>query len=111
MVFGLLVWPADVETTFAVYADDRSVEQTIRARRTATTTELALSAVLAPTYLRIRRDAAPATVTLDGTALTRVTTDAALDAAASGWRYDATAQWLWVKLATQPGAAAVVATD
>jgi hypothetical protein len=65
----------------------------------ASATAIELSRVIRPTYLRIRREAAPATVRANGATLTAVTTDAALDASATGWRYDATNRVLWVKLA------------
>jgi alpha-glucosidase (family GH31 glycosyl hydrolase) len=96
----LLVWPAATETTFAL-VDHDDAATTISARGT----EVSLSRVARTTYLRIRLDAAPTSVTA-GDTLAEQPTDDALDAAATGWRYDAAANWLWVKVA--PGGAVVV---
>ena len=47
----------------------------------------------------VRDCGAPATVSASGTSLVEVASDVALDAAATGWRYDAANKFLWVKLA------------
>jgi alpha-D-xyloside xylohydrolase len=103
----VLVWPADGPTSFElVEADDTTT--------TITSTGLAvgspgvdLDRVVVPTYLRIRWDDAPNAVDAGGESLDEVAGAGALDAAASGWFYDAAGNWLWVKLAPSATTVAV----
>jgi alpha-glucosidase (family GH31 glycosyl hydrolase) len=104
----VLIWPATAETSFALVDEDDATTM-ITAARTAADLTVELARTVRPTYLRIRRDTAPADVTANGVALTAVATDAALDAATTGWRYEAAANWLWVKLAPSATAVTVVA--
>jgi alpha-glucosidase (family GH31 glycosyl hydrolase) len=90
----VLVWPSAAETTFALYDEDDATT-TITAR----TGSVALSRVMRTTYVRAHRVTAPAMVRAGGAALTEHATDAALDAAATGWRYDAATRSLWIKIA------------
>jgi alpha-D-xyloside xylohydrolase len=91
----VLVWPGATTSTFSLIDDDEAPTEI-----TASATTIQLSRALATTYLRIRRDAAPSAVAIDGTALgAAVASDTALEAAATGWRYDAANHWLWVKAA------------
>ncbi|MBA3503642.1 MAG: hypothetical protein M4D80_12830 [Myxococcota bacterium] len=96
----LLVWPGAAQTQFAL-VDEDDAATTITAAAPIT-----ISRVLRPTYLRIRRDTAPTTVRANAQPLTMQPTDAALDAATTGWRYDAATRSLWVKVA--PGGAVVI---
>lgn len=86
----VLIWPAATQTSFEL-VDHDDAATTITAR----TGEVTLSRVARTTYLRIRRDTAPTSVG----SLVEVASDAALDAATTGWRYDAATKFLWVKLA------------
>jgi len=85
----VLAWPAATASTFDL-VDEDDTATTI----SASAARIELSRTLRPTYLRVRRDAAPASVSVGA----MVTDAAALDAAASGWFYDGTAKWLWIKL-------------
>lgn len=95
------IWPGAAVSDFE-HTDQDDRPTTI----SANTTKVELSRVLRVTYLRIRRETGPTTVRENGQALVQVNSDGALDAAVSGWRYDATNRLLWVKLA--PGGAVVV---
>ena len=99
----VLAWPAAAPSTFDLIDED-DAHTTI----TVVTDQIDLSRALRPTYLRLRRDATPASVAIDGTPAASVADDAALDATASGWFYDPTGRWLWIKLA--PSASAVHVT-
>jgi alpha-D-xyloside xylohydrolase len=93
----VLAWPATAPSQFDL-VDEDDAHSLIAV--TASTVEL--SRVLRPTYLRIRRDAAPSGVAIDGAPAAQVADDAALEAASAGWRYDAVNRWLWVKLSAAP---------
>lgn len=95
----VLAWPAATASSFTLIDEDLA-ETMI----TASATTVTLSRALRTTYVRVRRDTAPSGVTLGGSALGSVVDDAALDTAASGWRYEATNKWLWIKV---PAGAAV----
>ena len=86
----VLAWPAATASHFDLIDEDEG-PTTIQISATA----IDLSRVLRPTYLRLRRDSAPSSVS-SGAA---VADDPALDAAGSGWFYDATHRWLWIKVA------------
>jgi hypothetical protein len=90
----VLVWPATGETSFTL-VDHDDAPTTI----TAKSDEVTLSRASRTTYVRIRRDSAPTTVQVNGATLGEVVTDDALDAATTGWRYDAAGKFLWVKVA------------
>jgi alpha-glucosidase (family GH31 glycosyl hydrolase) len=89
----LLVYPASADTGFVLYDDDG---QTTNVQANATT--ITLSRALTTVVARIRKDAAPATVTIGGAAATAHADQAAFDAAKSGSYYDATSKTLWVKV-------------
>jgi alpha-glucosidase (family GH31 glycosyl hydrolase) len=95
------IWPSPAVTQFELTDQDDRVTMI-----SASTPKIELSRVLRVTYLRIRRETAPATVRENAQPLAQVASDVALDAAVSGWRYDATNRLLWVKLA--PGGAVVI---
>jgi hypothetical protein len=95
------IWPGATVSQFDLTdQDDRTT------MISASLPKVELSRVLRVTYLRIRRETAPATVRENTQPLAQFATDAALDTAVSGWRYDATNRLLWVKLA--PGGAVTV---
>lgn len=99
----VLAWPAAMASTFDLVDEDDGPTKI-----TASAASLALSRTLRPTYLRVRRDSAPSGVAVDGAAAAVVTDAAALDAAPSGWFYDASGRWLWIKL---PASAAPTRAD
>ena len=82
----VLAWPAAAASQFDLIDED-DAPTTIRISATA----IDLSRALRPTYFRLRRDAAPSAVSA-GSAVTD------LDSVATGWRYDATNRWLWIKV-------------
>lgn len=97
----VLVWPAAASSTFELIDED-DAPTTI----SASTSAIQLSRTRVATYLRVRLDSVPTSVTVNGTAAAKLTSDAALDAATVGWRYDVQANWLWIKVP-----AAATATD
>jgi alpha-glucosidase (family GH31 glycosyl hydrolase) len=102
----VLAWPGASETSFRLRdeaADDAIV--TIRAQREAGAARLSFAPARGALVLRVRAEAAPSTVTVDGRALTESATADALDALAEGWRWDAAARSVWVRV---EGAAAEV---
>jgi alpha-glucosidase (family GH31 glycosyl hydrolase) len=90
----VLAWPAAVASMFEL-VDEDGMSTTIE----ASTTSISLSRALRPTYLRVRRDSAPVSVTAASSSLAPVADASALDAAATGWFYDASDRWLWIKIA------------
>jgi alpha-glucosidase (family GH31 glycosyl hydrolase) len=95
----VLGWPAATATTFSLHEDiegDTDALCTITLTGGAMTS-LTLSPARPSVIARLRRETAPSSVSADGTALTEAADQAALDAAASGWRYDASRRWLWIK--------------
>ena len=94
----VLVYPG-AATSFELYEDDGA--QTTIEQTEAT---ISLSRVRAPTWLRVRLDAAPAAVATDGP-LPQHPDRAALDAADSGWFYEPFA--LWIKLPADPDGSVV----
>ncbi len=94
----VLAWPGATPTRFE-HVDEDDGPTSISTSRT----EVELSRALRATYVRLRLDAAPSAVTIAGLAAVAVADDAALDAAPSGWRYDAAGKWLWLKLPASPG--------
>ncbi|MBX3184388.1 MAG: hypothetical protein KF915_17300 [Polyangiaceae bacterium] len=94
-----LVYPSSAETSFVAHDVD---DQTTTVRAQAGRVEL--SRVRGATWLRVRVDATPPSVSLGGQPLTSAATRAALSSQASGWAVEG--PFLWVKLA--PGAAATV---
>lgn len=89
----VLAWPGPTAASFAL-VDEDDAPTTI----SASSGLVGLTRTLRPTYLRIRRDTAPARVMISGSAAVPVADAVALDGVASGWFYDAAGKWLWVKL-------------
>jgi alpha-glucosidase (family GH31 glycosyl hydrolase) len=102
----VLVWPAPTETSFDVRDDDGSLT-TIRAAR-AKDTQIALSRTPRATILRVRMDAAPSAVTVDGTPAAALASPAAVTASEVDGHAFADG-YLWVMVTAGPGAATVVA--
>jgi alpha-glucosidase (family GH31 glycosyl hydrolase) len=89
----VLAWPAAAPTSFEL-TDEDDAPTTI----TVSATSVELSRALRSTYVRLRRDVAPSSIAIDSASAVEVADDAALDAATSGWFYDAANRWLWIKL-------------
>ncbi|HEU0035928.1 MAG TPA: TIM-barrel domain-containing protein [Kofleriaceae bacterium] len=96
----VLAWPAATPSQFAL-VDEDDAATTIR----VSTTAVELSRTLRSTYVRVRLESAPASVSI---AAGPVADDAALDAATTGWRYEAATRSLWLKL---PASTAPVHVD
>lgn len=95
----LLVYPGANESTFVIHDTDEATT-TI----TAKTGNIQLTRALLATILRVRAEAAPASVMQDGTALTAHASAAAFDGATSGHFYDTTQKTLLVKIAATTSA-------
>jgi alpha-glucosidase (family GH31 glycosyl hydrolase) len=89
----VLAWPAAATSQFDLLDEDDTPTAIQMSQST-----IELSRVLRPTYLRLRREAAPANVMIAGAAVPLVADDAALEAASLGWRYDAATRFLWIKI-------------
>ncbi|MBK7584343.1 MAG: hypothetical protein IPI67_29580 [Myxococcales bacterium] len=97
----LLVFPAPTQTQFVIHdADDLT---TIVGAKLG---ELMLSRRATTVTARVRVEAEPSAVQLDGTALPAASDKAQLDAQPSGWFFEAKARILWVKV-DKGGAASV----
>lgn len=101
-----LIFPSAAESRFALYEKDESVT-TLTAREVGAAAELTLSQALRPVLLRVRREAAPATVKLGGAALAAQPDRPSLDTAAQGYYFDKSESALWIKLAASASALAV----
>jgi alpha-D-xyloside xylohydrolase len=101
----VLAWPAPAASSFALVDEDlasTSIE--------VTATALTLSRALRPTYFRVYRASAPSDVAAGGASLAGVADDAALDAAATGWRYDVATRALWIKVGASTSAVSISIT-
>ncbi len=87
----VLAWPGVTASTFTLIDEDDAATAI-----TASAASIELSRALRPTYVRVPRDAAPASVTLGSTMLSTIADDAALDAATSGWVH--ADGWLTIKV-------------
>lgn len=92
----VLVWPSS-SSSFVLHDED-GAKTTFDVSQAAGATKLVLSRATKPTVLRVRVEAAPTTITLDGATVATVASRDALDAAASGAFHDAATKALWVKL-------------
>ena len=101
----IAIWPK-ASSTFPLHDEDDAVT-TIEAKLGADTT-VTLSRATKPTILRLRLDAAITKGTLDGAALTVVTTREAFDAAPSALFVEPTKHLVWAKLPAATKATTVV---
>jgi alpha-D-xyloside xylohydrolase len=99
----VLVFPDISESRFALYEADDSITE-ITAHVVGSATEVTLARAVRPTLLRIRQEAAPTTVKLDGAALMAQPDRASLDGAPQGYYFDSSSRGLWVKLTAAPAA-------
>ncbi|MFT3774807.1 MAG: glycoside hydrolase family 31 protein [Minicystis sp.] len=93
----VLVYPDTTQSTFRLHEEDESVT-TIGAKATATGFSVTLSVAQRDTLLRVRSDAAPPKVQVDGKQVAMLADRAAFDAATEGWFYEAATRSAWVKV-------------
>ncbi len=103
----LLVYPGATASSFDVVRDDDSVELSVEAEVGASLASVSLGARDRAVLVRVRVDALPAAVTVDGSVATNVVDRAGFDAAEEGFFVDG--PYVWVKLPA--GAASVVAIE
>jgi alpha-glucosidase (family GH31 glycosyl hydrolase) len=103
----VLVFPDDAATSFRLQDQDDAVT-TIGAVRTKADATVTLSRALRDVLLRVRLEAAPAQVTVDGQAATSLPDRAAFDAAAKGFWYEAATRSVWIKVPAGAGERKVV---
>lgn len=99
----VLVYPDATASTFALHDTD-DVVTTIGAQAKGAGFSISLSRALRDTLVRVRADAAPASVKVDGAAAAALADRAAFDAATAGWFYDAATRSAWVHVPTGAGA-------
>lgn len=102
----LLVYPAAGGSSFDVIGADGALEVGVDATKGAGSATVDVTAHPRPLLLRVRAEAAPASVDVAGAALPDVGTRAAFDAASEGWFVDGA--FVWVKLAPGTDGAVVV---
>lgn len=103
----LVVPPAQGTSSFALQDEDDAVTQ-LDVRATATGSVVTMSRALRPSVLRVRVNEAPGGVTANAVALAVQATQAALDAAETGWWWDAASRSAWVRVAANAGKSEVV---
>ncbi len=99
----VLVYPDAKPSTFALHEEDSAVT-TLGASAQGAAATVTLSRTLRTTWLRVRADTPPASAKIDGQSVPVAANRAALDAAASGWFYEAETRSAWVKVPVAPGA-------
>lgn len=98
----VLVYPDTKASSFALHEEDSQVT-TIGASSAGGIASITLSRTPRVTWLRVRADVIPTSAKIDGQSVSVVASRAALDAAASGWFYDAATRSAWVKVPVAPG--------
>jgi alpha-D-xyloside xylohydrolase len=101
----LLVYPGGDAASFDVVRDDDSVELSVEADTGAGLASVSLGARERVVLVRVRVDALPAAVTVDGAIASNVADRAAFDAADEGFFVDG--PYVWIKLPA--GAASEIA--
>ncbi|HVK65194.1 MAG TPA: TIM-barrel domain-containing protein [Polyangium sp.] len=102
----LLVFPDATSTGFSLHDTD-DVVTTVKASATANAASVTISRTLVETLLRVRAEEEPGSVTVSGSAATKHATRAALDAAPSGFYYEAETRSAWVKVPANAGESAI----
>ena len=104
---GLLVYPGAQPSSFRLREDDDTLTTITTRRPTPTSAEITLSRAPRPVILRVRAEAAPTKVNLDGTALTLAADRAGFDAATSGFLAEPAQRRVWIKIPAAAGAASI----
>jgi alpha-D-xyloside xylohydrolase len=91
----VLVYPDAAQSSFKLHDEDDALT-TITAQAAGAGASITLSRALRDTLVRVRAEAAPSKVTVDGAAVTAHPDRAAFDAASAGYFYDAATRSLWV---------------
>ena len=100
----VLVYPDATKSTFKLHDDDDTLT-TIDAVSAGAGFTVTVSRALKDTLLRVRAEAAPATVQVGGKAVAKLADRAAFEAATEGWFYEASTRSAWVRV--PKGASAV----
>lgn len=93
----VLVYPDATASSFKLHDDDDAVT-TIDAKTAGAGFTVTLSRALRDTLVRVRADATPAQVKVDGKVVPSLADRAAFDAAAEGWFYEAATRSAWVRV-------------
>lgn len=93
----VLVYPDTAKASFDLHDEDDAVTN-IGAIGNGAGFTVTVSRALRETLLRVRADTAPATVQIDGKALTKHADRAAFDAAIEGWFFEAATRSAWVRV-------------
>ena len=103
----VLVWPGAKDSAFALHDEDDALTQ-IAAHADAAVRTVSIDRTLRPTLVRIRSDAAPSAVEVDGAALAAASDFAALAGASSGYWYEAATRSTWIALPANASAQSIV---
>jgi alpha-glucosidase (family GH31 glycosyl hydrolase) len=95
----VLVFPGTSETSFALDDEDETSTY-IKTMAQANGSSVTISRTLVETLVRIRAEAKPTSVTVNGTAVTEHPDRSTFDASSSGYYHDALSRSVWVKLAS-----------
>lgn len=98
----VLVYPGAAASAFKLHEADESVTA-IDASKKAAGFSVALSQALRETLLRVRAEAAPAGVTVDGASAPMLADRPAFDAVKLGWYYEAATRSVWVHVPAGAG--------
>jgi alpha-glucosidase (family GH31 glycosyl hydrolase) len=105
----VMTWPATTPSSFALHEDDGSIV-TLTAVETTSTITVGASVQKSAIVFRIHETRAPSAVSANGQALQSRLSDAALQAADSGFFYDAAAHAIVAKVPAQSAAVQVTIT-
>lgn len=106
----VLAWPGAEATSFALHETDDATTTIDAVRDGGGAAQITLSRARRSVILRVRADAAPSEVTVDGVALVAHADRAAFDAAEAGHWYEPAARWAWVKTGASDAAVSVTVT-
>ena len=93
----VLVYPKAGGSSFVLHEEDGAAT-TLFADRQSGSVTVTLSRSTTPVWLRVRSDAGASSATVDGVSIPTLS-NAALDAAGTGFRWDASVRSAWIKLA------------
>ena len=98
----VLVYPDAEKATFVLHDTD-DVKTTLDAQSKGAGFTVSLSRALRDTLVRVRAEAAPASVTVDGAAAPALAGRAAFDAATTGWFHEPETRSVWVRVPAGSG--------
>jgi alpha-glucosidase (family GH31 glycosyl hydrolase) len=94
----VFVWPGETKSAFVLHDED-DAQTKIDAQTVGTRRAVSLERALRPTVLRVRSDAAPSSVEVNGKAVAARASFAALAGGAEGYWYEAATRSTWVAIA------------